>query len=603
MTDELKPSEDNQNLEAELPTEEDIQEFESASLGTNVISPLEDAGSNQIESNVPPSIELEISENDDKIQNSPIEIEVSHKENIEALSLDGAAVHGSNFEVESIQQDSKIVLAELENQLSDLSGKLEVITAAKEDLAQWVEGKQNSFAWKLLQSIKDEENRLSRDEKHHHETIMNFQILDPDFSSKIRSWVMKSLFIPFFLFGLIITAIELWRANSGTVQRPNPQNPAVDINVNAADAWLYENLAVTHGQIIVWISIFYTFLVIGILFAYSRKTSANRLAISTELHRLRNSEKRDAILRIERERLDSLHPQVPQILELLALGLHSPWKIDEKYLNFQGSLPNASNLPECVDVCTPTEQSSKRVFPRLVAEALNLIQIPGWRKEGFENAIQNLATEAGFGHAGEAHKELDQDQRRTGKRTMLVELSDKESVLLKIGEELIRNFALEVQERVLPTSTPEVFSLKPDPLKDLDLSDSLIGTDSTSVPWDVKLAEIAGQGAPWSPSTFSAKGKMLARHEKMPGSLFLSTEKPSKLAHGQVVAIGEVYSGTRPFEVSIRVDLSEWCHPEDLSIFQDYQPSIEELNEREEKEKHQKATVFETNLDESGLAF
>jgi hypothetical protein len=33
------------------------------------------------------------------------------------------------------------------------------------------------------------------------------------------------------------------------------------------------------------------------------------------------------------------------------------------------------------------------------------------------------------------------------------------------------------------------------------------------------------------------------------------------------------------------VDLSEWCHPEELAIFEDYEPSAEELRQRELREK------------------
>jgi hypothetical protein len=297
----------------------------------------------------------------------------------------------------------------------------------------------------------------------------------------------------------------------------------------------------------------------------------------------------------ERERIDSLHPQVPQILELLSLGLHSPWIIDSKYLAFEGVLPDASRLPESLDVSVPTEKSSQRVFPQLVFRALNQIQKPGWREAAFENAIQQLSESAGFGQPEGALRELDQDQRRSGKRQMLISLQDKEAVLLQIGEQMVKEFAAEVQAKVLPFAQPEVISLRPDVLSNLELSDDLVGTSDEDVsPWEQRLSEIAGAGSPWAPGTFSARGQMAARHEKKPDSVFIATDRATQYAHKEVNSFKEVYSGTRPFEVSIRVDLSEWCHPEELAIFQDYQPSEMELRERELRESKQ--SVPQANL-------
>jgi hypothetical protein len=288
------------------------------------------------------------------------------------------------------------------------------------------------------------------------------------------------------------------------------------------------------------------------------------------------------------------------------LGLHSPWAIDPKYLAFEGVLPDASKLPESLDVSVPTAKSSQRVFPQLVFRALNQIQQPGWREAAFENAIQKLSESAGFGAPDGALRELDQDQRRSGKRQMIISLEDKESVLIEIGERMVKEFAAVVQAKVLPFAQPEVISLRPDVLSNLELSDDLVGTSEEDVsPWEQRLSEIAGAGSPWAPGTFSARGQMAARHERKPDSVFIATDRATQYAHKEVNSFKEVYSGTRPFEVSIRVDLSEWCHPEELAIFQDYQPSEDELKERESRESKQTVTDLETSTsgDGEGVAF
>jgi hypothetical protein len=171
---------------------------------------------------------------------------------------------------------------------------------------------------------------------------------------------------------------------------------------------------------------------------------------------------------------------------------------------------------------------------------------------------------------------------------------------------MVKEFAAVVQAKVLPFAQPEVISLRPDVLSNLELSDDLVGSSEEDVsPWEQRLSEIAGAGSPWAPGTFSARGQMAARHEKKPDSVFIATDRATQYADKEVNSFKEVYSGTRPFEVSIRVDLSEWCHPEELAIFQDYQPSEDELKERESRESKQTVTDLETSTsgDGEGVAF
>ena len=168
----------------------------------------------------------------------------------------------------------------------------------------------------------------------------------------------------------------------------------------------------------------------------------------------------------------------------------------------------------------------------------------------------------------------------------------------------MREFASTVQEKVLPFAQPDVISLRPDALAHLLLTDNLVGGAEEDVsPWESRLSEIAQAGSPWSPSTFSARGQMAARHEKKPESVFIASDRATQHAHKEVSSFKEVVSGTRPFEVSIRVDLSEWCHPEELAIFQDYQPSAAELDERVKRENLVKKTIEIATEGHENVAF
>lgn len=476
-----------------------------------------------------------------------------------------------------------------------LSEEIEKYVSVQEDLNQWISARKESFAWKLTEILRGHEKQLASDEAKVRDFSENAPDLDTEFGAKTRRWVMKLIGIPALILLGIFLVMELIRGNSEIVEVPDPSNPAATIQVLEFDRWLLENLGLTHLQITFMLAMIMLSVFTGALFAHSRRSSEFRQLVAEEAQLTKVMEQAVHSIKGERERIDSLHPQVPQILELLSLGLHSPWIIDSKYLAFEGVLPDASRLPESLDVSVPTEKSSQRVFPQLVFRALNQIQKPGWREAAFENAIQQLSESAGFGQPEGALRELDQDQRRSGKRQMLISLQDKEAVLLQIGEQMVKEFAADVQAKVLPFAQPEVISLRPDVLSNLELSDDLVGTSDEDVsPWEQRLSEIAGAGSPWAPGTFSARGQMAARHERKPDSVFIATDRATQYAHKEVNSFKEVYSGTRPFEVSIRVDLSEWCHPEELAIFQDYQPSEMELRERELRESKQ--SVPQANL-------
>ena len=487
-----------------------------------------------------------------------------------------------------------------------LSDEIEKYVSVQEDLNQWINARKESFAWKLTEILRGHEKQLAADETKVRDFSANEPVLDTEFGAKTRRWVMKLIGIPALILLGIFLVMELIRGNSDFVEVPDPNNPAATIQVLEFDRWLLENLGLTHLQVTFILTMVMLSVFSGALFAHSRRSSEFRQLVAEEAQLTKVMEQAVHSIKSERERVDSLHPQVPQILELLSLGLHSPWAIDPKYLAFEGILPDASKLPESLDVSVPTEKSSQRVFPQLVFRALNQIQQPGWREAAFENAIQQLSESAGFGVPDVALRELDQDQRRSGKRQMLISLGDKETVLVQIGEKMVKEFAAVVQAKVLPFAQPEVISLRPDVLSNLELSDDLVGTSEEDVsPWEQRLSEIAGAGSPWAPGTFSARGQMAARHERKPDSVFIATDRATQYAHKEVNSFKEVYSGTRPFEVSIRVDLSEWCHPEELAIFQDYEPSEDELREREARESKQSAPEVEASnsFDTEEVAF
>jgi len=554
---------------------------------------------------IPVEVELAAAEPDLPIEVNEVSSEISEEEVIAAVPLETEDAIRARIAVseENIARIRSQV-SQLGDRREEVQNEVEEIVATREDLNQWVDTRKESFAWRLVDSLRKYASELTADENYIKDFSENPPVFDPEFASKIRKWVMKSFSISTSIYLIVIFILNTIRNNIGTIEVPDPNNPAVSLQINKYDNWLLGNLGISHRQLLSILTLTITLFFIGIFFAYSRKTSDNRQIIAMEAQKAKDIETAVYNVKIERERLDSLHPQIPQILELLSLGLHQPWKIDEKYSNFQGQLPDASKIPESLDISIPTKESAKKVFSQLVFLTMNEIQKPGWRETAFNKVIQKLAESAGFGHGGEALSELDADQRRSGKRQMLIDLEDKESVMLSIGDELVSQLASEVQKVVLQSAQPEVVSLRPDPLSELLLSDSLVKQSSQPLShWEDKLLEIAGQGSPWGVSTFSGKGQVAARHEQLPDSLLIGTGRVCGRAHSGLIKFVEVVSDTRPSEVSIRVDLSPWCNAEELAIFQDYEPSASELEARESRERLSQAAANPDSEEDTGVAF
>ncbi len=462
--------------------------------------------------------------------------------------------------------------------LEKVQDKHDRILAVQEEFADWVDKRRASYAWKLVERLRGYREKLNSDEASIRAFAAEETELEFGFAEKTRKWFMKRFMLNFTISWVTIIILYLLHRSAGSI------SSWVTENVGNA-GWekflqlLIENL-IGPGF---WNVLGYIFSLslahfIGLLFAYSRRNSEYSQHVAEESARTLAMDNGIHDVREARERIDSLHPQVPQVLEILSLGLHNPWKVNEEALLFSGSIPDASKFPASVEIAVPTISNSSPVYEELVYKTMNEIQIPGWRSEAFNRVIQKLSSSLGFGHNNMALRELDEDQRRSGKRQLLLNIVSEKEAFELIGDELVESLTAITQEKILPTVQPVVVTLKPNPLADLVLSGSILKDDSVEISrWEVKLSEIAGQAAPWSSETFSIAGAANKKHESLE-SVFLASDRVQGLAAKGVEAHADIQPGSRPIEVAIRVDLSQWCKPNEVAIFEDFQPSADQLN-------------------------
>lgn len=522
-----------------------------------------------------------------EVQDSKIEEAAQEKGSPEPLPVKDAPKKEPRTEAEILELVSKLVLEIDAISVSALSADsnmeaagdlLEEKTKLQEDFQDWHERRKGSYAWKLVNTLKVYRSDLEKDEKELRDFAASESALKEGFGEATRKWFMKRFWMNFSISWITLFVLYL-------VNRFSDQISTFLANAFGGRSFLKQGLdfalrnalGLSLRQVIG--SIFgISFLhFIGLLFAYSRRNSEHSQLVAEESAAATAMENGIESVRNARERIDSLHPQVPQVIEVLSLGLHNPWKIDNNSLLFTGSVPNTAILPASVEVAVPTIVKKSPKYEELVLRTMNKIQIAGWRDQAFKRVIQELAESIGFGANEMALRELDEDQRKSGKRQLLIVAGKDPAPTEKIGIEQVEIFTKVTQEEVLPKSQPQIVSLRPNPLEGLELDGSIGFNIQDGVSkWEVYLSEIADLAAPWSTSTFSSKGQGQSKHINVE-SIFISSEQVNKLAKPEVAGKVAVRPGARPFEVAIRVDFSEWCKPDEVAIFSDFTATPEQI--------------------------
>ena len=462
--------------------------------------------------------------------------------------------------------------AAMESEGENLEERIRV----QEDFTHWVAKRRSSYAWQLLSRLETHKKNLELDEKLIRDFSESAVSFPEGFGESLRKWFMKRFWMNFSISWIAIILLLLVNKFSSELSSFLANlfggNSFLKAGLNA---FLQQAIGMTLGQVIGSIFGFSVLHFFGLLFAFSRKNSEHKQLVAEESGRALAMENGIDEVRNARELIDSLHPQVPQILEVLSLSLHRPWVIKSDSLLFSGSVPDTATLPSCVEVAVPTISRKSPKYEELVLRTMNEIQTSAWRSEAHTEIIQRLAESIGFGSDGMAIRELDDDQRKSGKRQLILTAGQNLESAEQIGERLVEKFTRITQERVLPEAQPDVISLRPNPLEGLELDGSL--GSSTSAPvskWEEKLGEIADLASPWSISTFSETGQTANRHNQVESIFIASAKVPAKEGVEKTVAVNP---GARPFEVAIRVDLSAWCKPNEVAIFSDFKPTQEQL--------------------------
>jgi hypothetical protein len=172
---------------------------------------------------------------------------------------------------------------------------------------------------------------------------------------------------------------------------------------------------------------------------------------------------------------------------------------------------------------------------------------------------------------------------------MFIKLHDEgfnleNEVLIQAAREKIKEVVPIVQKDILPNSNLMVSSVKIDPLDGLEISDNLIDSSGNNFAWDAYLSLIGGYASPWSPLVFSNEGLLRGRREKINRSFILGNSRLAQLGIEGIDFIVSSSAATRPVDLLLRVDLSNWCSAGEVKVFEGMPISDIEANLEEKME-------------------
>ena len=490
------------------------------------------------------------------------------------------------------KEEKHLQLSTIELEKQKIVGEFEDYLKAEEDLRDWRAERERSFAWKLITGTREIELKLQEDERKTLEFVTKPIELDDEFSKKTRNWVLKNLLINTGLFGAVCLALWLIRKFEDSIIDFFSQNFSNGFVSFIAKLIVNLVLSINYAQVVLFTLLAFLLAFLGMLFGYSRRVDTYSYELAKHLEDTKVMEEAILHVRKGREKIGSLHPQIDPLLRIYSLSLHGPWAIDPRYDNFSATLPDTSEIPESLEFAVPTEVSINEKFEGLVLHTLNKIQQMNWRSDALDELVSSLMSSLGMPNSGDAVTQLETDQRMGGMRRVLLEQDQelRKRILLEIGDRKVKEYSRIVQDQILPKLQPDVKSLRPDPLEELELTDSLgVKQDTQVSTWEEKLCETAGPGTALSALNYSNSGKANSKHLEPIESMFICSKQIQ--ADKSIDRQPEIDAGIRPFEVSIRVDLSSWCKPGDLMIFDGLESSTENHSDSKQSEMPQESNL------------
>ena len=428
--------------------------------------------------------------------------------------------------------------------LSTVDAEASDLRSAKASLREWVGDRAHSFAWKLLSALQQERDKAEADFTALHEaagaaiggTIPRPSELQDRFMKKF----LTTISVLFGLFALLTTLKYVL-----TLSWP---------------VWVFALVLI----------VLFIILTLVFLTTYYRETSQRRHALAQARAYLDYLEQAGRTIKEERNRLDSLHTQIPDYLRYLSEVLHRPWQVPSiaqgedtaaqdpedtpERIVFDTVRPTTHALPSLMRIAEPPPGSGGAKEQALVRDTVQLMLRPGWRFDALVRLLGTIEKQQSLPQETLAAKRVDQDPRL---REAVMKALEESDVRREAGRAQLRALSQQIQLMVLDDVHPPVKDLMPDPLEGLLLDEDMIGDqDRYLKEWDSFLAEPLGSASSWSPLNFSITGLTDADIEESVEIVAFGPDRLREHCHSVVSMRAFDQPSVRPIELTVRIERS-----------------------------------------------
>jgi hypothetical protein len=270
--------------------------------------------------------------------------------------------------------------------------------------------------------------------------------------------------------------------------------------------------------------------------------------------------------RRELRRMEALHRQALEWLQLLAGAVHKPWIVKDSWLSNEPPAVDLKSMPFAVRLAV-TREDDPVAAGRMKREAAQALLVKGWRARAFARLLDELCTKLGYDAATLGLEALDADLPHASNhsRRILAQHAADPETLVTIAHAYLQEIVAEVQGVSLSQSNPRVTLIVADPLRGDDENQPVDSAlREPPLEWDQFLLDsVVGRSNPVTPigSLGIAEMALADAHHENVRSFLLVPDRLTSDAHiagvdGRLEVTGYSDSDVRSLDLVIRVDVA-----------------------------------------------
>jgi hypothetical protein len=303
---------------------------------------------------------------------------------------------------------------------------------------------------------------------------------------------------------------------------------------------------------------------VGILARYYRGWSRFERQVNVVLWRLEGVAQDVQQSRQEFQRLENLHGQAREWMDLLSVAIHDPWRVKPQWLEDDSELLGRDSLPFAMQVAQidAKDLAAAVRLRRLTSEAL---LVKGWRAAAFERLLGEIRDRLGLDAQRFGVDALDGDlphASNNSRRILHDHVSDPD-LLEAVARHELHNLIEDVQSSSLHDARPSVSRQVADPLDAISSDIEGIENGRGQLSWDEFLiGSLVGEGRNVTPlSGLSVAQYELQRgyHQQVESYLLVPERLAPTLVFGtdsKMTAVPYSDQIARPLELVLRVDVA-----------------------------------------------